>query len=625
MRERRRPVWLTDAIRLVPDRTGWRGGVRSAVQMVSPLVVGAVVDAGSGVMVVALVALNVGIADPGGAYESRFRSLMTTGVLSCLAAGVATLFADQAAALLVATVAVAVGVAFASGLGSSGSRIALLAAIVWTIFAFGDLPDPDVVDRVALTAVGAVWAMVVALWSWPLRAAQPAENAVADAWTALADYCRQPHDDALRDARVRIGVAASTVAATRSAPSILSGQIRAVDFVLTAAADVVHRAPSDPRSAHWLETIGAVGRDPSVHGLTTAAAELDEQGAPPSVVGLMSDAQHSVGAPVPITVPPWSLSRRITDTAVRFIHPGLRQQRYAFRLALAIVIAGSVALWAGLDRSYWVPLTVFIILAPTATATISKGIQRTVGTIVGVAVGIGVVGVVPPGSLWHYGFLAIVAIVIGSVMPINYGVAVIFISTAIVALMSWPNGGGEPVAAARLLDTVIGAAIAVLVGVFVWPHHPRDELDGALAAAMRRTSGYVDTVTREDSTDGEIAHARRRALAALGDASALVAEANADWSCPPLYPQEQLVEATNEVGRSASRLATRVRDDVVVSLPTAAERGRLVELLTDGADVLEHGYHRDGSRPPSGSIGELTAPCVRAYQLALAIAQHTDV
>ena len=60
--------------------------------------------------------------------------------------------------------------------------------------------------------------------------------------------------------------------------------------------------------------------------------------------------------------------------------------RHAVRLAVCVGIGDTAGHMAGWDRSYWLPMTVAVILKPDFTTTLSRGFLRLFGTLAGLMV-----------------------------------------------------------------------------------------------------------------------------------------------------------------------------------------------------------------------------------------------
>ena len=59
--------------------------------------------------------------------------------------------------------------------------------------------------------------------------------------------------------------------------------------------------------------------------------------------------------------------------------------RHAIRLAVCVALAAAVGRAVSWHRTYWLPMTVAIVLKPDFTATFSRGVLRVTGTLTGLA------------------------------------------------------------------------------------------------------------------------------------------------------------------------------------------------------------------------------------------------
>lgn len=586
-------AFLVDAATVAQASPAWRAGARLALAIVGPLALGEIVNLGPIAVIPTLVALNVGIADEPEAFRVRFRLMATAAILYCGVVALATVVGADDLAVLVISVGLAGLAALAVTLGARGTKLGLLTALMWTIFAYGNLPEPEVGIRVAAAAGGAAWVLAVFLWPWPIQAVRPATCSVDAVWAALAALARRPADlGAIRVVRSRIDIATERLRHIASPPAILSGQIRAADALTTAISSVARLDALAPATETWLRSIGELQRSDRSMILAKADDALERAGGPPSIVALGRMAQRDLTDPVPIhpkNRQPWTVAR-LVDEVRSFFYPGATQWHHALRYAVAMAVAGTLALWGPFQDGYWVPLTVLIILAPTTNATLTKGLQRTAGTVIGVGIAIVIADLLPGGSIAHLAVLGFLAVMIGALMPLNYGIAVIFITCTVIILLSWPTGSVGSVAFARLVDTLVGASIALIVGVFVWPHHPRDDLRPEVADALGATARYADAALRPCSEPSRAPQARRVAAAALSTARATVAEAAADWSRTPPDAPVRLLDAIHDIGREILEMRARIRGATLVPDETTdAARRETVALLDRLAVAMSTG------------------------------------
>jgi hypothetical protein len=135
------------------------------------------------------------------------------------------------------------------------------------------------------------------------------------------------------------------------------------------------------------------------------------------------------------------------------------------RLAVASAIAVAVSSPLGVHRTYWVLLTVIAILqnGRRLRLTALRGIHRVVGTIVGLGLFALVLLWGPKGLLLAL-LLAALQFIVELVVIRNYGLALIFITPLALTIASQGDPGDVgTVVATRVVDTLLGAAIALLV------------------------------------------------------------------------------------------------------------------------------------------------------------------
>jgi uncharacterized membrane protein YccC len=136
-----------------------------------------------------------------------------------------------------------------------------------------------------------------------------------------------------------------------------------------------------------------------------------------------------------------------------------------FRLTLASAIAIVVAAPLGVHRVYWVLLTVIAILQNGRRLRLGavRGIHRVLGTLIGVGLFALVLLAHPQGLLLAL-VLAVLQFIVELVVIRNYGLALVFITplALIIAAQGQPADVGG-VVVTRLLDTLLGAGIAMLV------------------------------------------------------------------------------------------------------------------------------------------------------------------
>ena len=195
-------------------------------------------------------------------------------------------------------------------------------------------------------------------------------------------------------------------------------------------------------------TIGAATRSPALDAARTAGACA----APPQVR----------------TMPPWPrLHRQLAA--------GLRRQSVvlpsAARIGIAVAVGVGVGQVLGLGHAYWVGLTAAAVLQGSNLAvTRRRVVHRVAGTVAGVGLTFAVLGWNPP--LWVVVLVVAVAqFAVELVIATHYGLAVTAITVLALGLfhLGTPTEDVGSALVARLVDTAIGAALALVLRQLLWP------------------------------------------------------------------------------------------------------------------------------------------------------------
>lgn len=172
----------------------------------------------------------------------------------------------------------------------------------------------------------------------------------------------------------------------------------------------------------------------------------------------------TTSTPDPDSVP---LGRpRTVDLLRRSAARGSPVGRIAIRVGVAAVIAGFVALWLGVDHAYWAVAAAVLMLHQGFdwVRTVTRGLERVVGTFVGLAVAGAVLAANPHGLVLAV-LLAALQFGVEMLVVRSYALAVVLITPLALTIAF----GGRPVddvaalLMARGVDTLIGCLAALLV------------------------------------------------------------------------------------------------------------------------------------------------------------------
>ncbi|MDW0616057.1 YccS family putative transporter [Mannheimia haemolytica] len=167
--------------------------------------------------------------------------------------------------------------------------------------------------------------------------------------------------------------------------------------------------------------------------------------------------------------------------------------RHAVRLSIVVLLCSAIVPILGFDsKGYWILLTAIFVCQPNYTATKIRLIQRVIGTIFGVLVGgsfelfnvtlsleaqLGLI--VLTGSLYTFFRL------------VHYGFSTFYITVLVMISLDIAGVSLESGILMRMLDTLLGTAIAWLAVAFLWPDWKYLNLQRNLHNSLKASGQYL--------------------------------------------------------------------------------------------------------------------------------------
>jgi len=616
------PEWLAEVVRPRSAPVPWPEMIRAAVAICVPLSVSLALGKGTLGVLPAMGGLLGTMADTGGPYLSRVKRVCSAAVFGG-AAGLAIGSAVHGHGWLavVALVVVAGVSGVLSAVGDIGS-VTGLQLLVYTSLGTGPVGALRPVWHTAAGFLaGVAWALILILPGW-LRSPHGREQRdVAVAYTALAELLRSVGTDQFTARR------------------------QALTSALNTAYDELLRARSTATGLNWRRA-RLVGMLNASHLIAEAATALGVAGTrpPPLVIEVVSRLGGAIrnGTQPPMIPPPWddnpamlalrdamagaarALSRdwspedharsglrerfragtaealrpgRLVGLAGRLLDEfggGRLSRIFTIRLMACMGVAGLVSEVLPLQRSYWVPLTVAIVFKPDYGSVFARALQRGIGTMVGAVAGAVLLVLV------HGTWLLIPFAVLAALLPFgrsrNYGLLATFLTPLVVVLIDLLTPVGWRLAEDRLIDTLIGCLIVLLIGFAPWPMSwyaflpqqyaqtaldVRRYLEEALGASSDGDgSGGDAPPTRSRmrrSTYRALADLRTEFQRTMSEPPSISRRATAWW--PAVVGLEQVMDAITSDAVAVSRGATvspadvRILSDALRAVGEAASTG----------------------------------------------------
>jgi uncharacterized membrane protein YccC len=579
------PDWLYELVRPKPAPLPWPDMIRMALAVCVPLGIGLAVGKITIGLLPALGGLLGTLTDRGGSYLYRVERVSAVGVFGGAAGlAVGSAIHGRGWIAVIALMVVAAVSAVLSGLGDIGSQTGLQ-LLVYASIGIGPFGAQRPVWHTAVGfLVGVAWALVLILPGWLLSPHGQEQRVVAAVYQALANQLaaigtgdfaarRQAVTSAIGTAydqvltarsvaagrnRVRMRMIAAlnasnlmaqaattlAVAGTRPPPLVIETLLRLADAIRTGA-----QPPMIPPD--WDASPGALALRDAMAG---AARVLSRNWTPGERTRAAVDAEVR--------------SRDgVVDRLTRAVGGGQVSRTFVIRLTVCMGVAGVVSEVLPLQRSYWVPLTVAIILKPDYGSVFARALQRGIGTIVGAVIGAVLL------ELFHGTWLLIPFGLLAALLPYgrdrNYGLLATFLTPLVVVLVDLLTPIGWRLASERLVDTLIGCAIVLVVGFAPWPMSWYAHLPGKFGQAALDVCDYMRDALGPPPSSASLVAARSRKLRstyrALGE---LRTEFQRTMSEPPAisrsatawYPAlvglESVLDAVTSVSLAIGRGAT---------------------------------------------------------------------
>ena len=167
--------------------------------------------------------------------------------------------------------------------------------------------------------------------------------------------------------------------------------------------------------------------------------------------------------------------------------------RHALRMAACLAIGDIIGRAIVLQRTYWIPMTIAIVLKPDFTSTFARGALRIGGTIVGLIFATLLFHVVHTGVSTDIALMAAFTLLLRWAGPANYGIFVFAVSGLVVLLIAVTGVAPANVIAARAMNTMLGGMLA-RIAYAVWPTWERTQTRAAFVEMLTAYREYTRAV-----------------------------------------------------------------------------------------------------------------------------------
>lgn len=197
--------------------------------------------------------------------------------------------------------------------------------------------------------------------------------------------------------------------------------------------------------------------------------------------------------------------------------------RHSIRVSIAVMAGFMAAAFFKTGHSYWILLTIVVILKPAFSLTKKRNRDRIAGTVAGIIIGIIILSTTNNNNVLLVLLILFMAASY-TFMRTNYFVSVLLMTPYLLLFYHLLNPSDfKSLLKDRLLDTLIGSFIAFIANIFLFPSWERGKIKPAMVNMVIEAKEYFRAIagafSGEKITPEVQRVARKNALVALANLS----------------------------------------------------------------------------------------------------------
>ncbi len=268
--------------------------------------------------------------------------------------------------------------------------------------------------------------------------------------------------------------------------------------------------------------------------------------------------------------------------------------RHALRISIATLAGFIISLFFPFGHSYWILLTIIVILKPAYSLTKKRNYERVIGTIAGAVIGIVILHFVKNNDALFVIMLCLM-LATYSLWRTNYMFSVVFMTPYILLLFHLiTDASFKTILSDRIIDTAIGSAIAFLANISLLPAWEHEKIAKYMLEALTSNKNYFKNVsaafTGNPVTNTEYKVSRKNAFVALANLSDAFSRMMAEPKRKQKSIKElhQFVVLNHMLTSHIATLASYVRplSEKYASPDFAPAINRILARMDDGEKIL---------------------------------------
>ncbi|MGW3361488.1 FUSC family protein [Streptosporangium canum] len=253
-------------------------------------------------------------------------------------------------------------------------------------------------------------------------------------------------------------------------------------------------------------------------------------------------------------------ARRGRPRLLRAFHPASPLFPIGIRVAAGSALAGVISMAAGVGHPYWAIVTAASVFQANAVLSWHRGLQRALGSFVGLLLFTALLPVSRTGQLALVLLVLLLQFVTEALITRNYWLGTVCVTPMALLLTEFP--GYQPAGsliADRWLDTCVGVAAGLLSCLLVTNRRTAGRIDDALRRVAVTRAAAERLLEAGSPGAGDRSRVRGLLVTALVELREVTEVAAGEWWQRAL-PEERIARAEQQGHRTLARLAGPVRD-----------------------------------------------------------------
>ncbi len=270
--------------------------------------------------------------------------------------------------------------------------------------------------------------------------------------------------------------------------------------------------------------------------------------------------------------------------------------KHSLRLAIVMVLGYAIGSFFNFENTYWILLTLVVIMRPSYGLTKERVIHRLIGTFTGAFIAVGVILLTQ--NSYVYGTLAVFSLLMGlSLLQRNYKTFAVFITMHIIFLYALYHPDILSVVKFRVIDTCVGALLAIVANLLLFPSWEFMNIDVQLEKTLNTSLLYLKEIKTLYCTKSSVTIdykvSRKKAFLELGNLNAAYQRMNQE----PKFTQKNFSEIYNMVVllntflSSVASLSTYIRTHKTTKVSAHVDvlMNNIIENLDNAIQLIKGG------------------------------------